>query len=89
MVERPAQPAFDEDRGERHDDEDRRGHERCGPVGESRRVDDAGQRVVAEQLHRTELAEAIEQDHQRAAGDRPADERQGDPPEGPHRSIAE
>ena len=77
MVERPAEPAFDGDGGEGHDDEDRRGRERRGPIGEPGGVDDAGQRVEAEQLHGAELAEAVEQDDQHAAGDRTADERAG------------
>ena len=49
------------DGGERHDDEDRRRRERGRPVGEPRGVDDAGERVEAEQLHGSELAQAVQQ----------------------------
>ena len=69
-VERPAHSAFDDDDGESHHDEDRRRRERRRPIGESRGVHDAGQRVEAEQLHGAELAEAVEHDEQGAAGDR-------------------
>ena len=61
VIERAAHSALDDDRRERHHHEDRRRRERRGPVDEPRGVDDAGERVEAEQLHGAELAEAVEQ----------------------------